>query len=782
MPSIFGVSPSTVNGNGTFTVSLNTESANKVFKGPNSGGAAVPTFASLVLADLPAIYAGIGSPAQGSIGYINSSGALVCLAPGTSGYVLTTQGASANPQWTAAGSGGIGTVTSVALTAPAILSVSGSPVTTSGTLALSLANQNANLVWAGPSSGSPAAPTFRSLVATDIPALSYVTSVGLSLPGIITVSGSPVTSSGTLTGTLATQSANTLWAGPTSGGAATPTFRVINTADLGTGTANSTTFLRGDLTWQSVTAQDTGSQLLYANTSVPGGNTVSNTTSATAFTSSYTVPASSLVSGEVLRIKCAGVYGTAVAAPGTLTLTVKAGSTVLATVTSATVTGNLSNQGWWLEAAITVDTIGSSGTWMTQAIGELEGGVGLSMWNNGVNTSTATINTTVTQALTVVVTWSSAQAANTITLEQMYIEALQVAANGISFPTPTGSLQILYDQTAGAYGLSSGITVTGVGALALAPTSTSITPLAITLPSSEANATITTTDTSGNLVYEVNHPSGGQGSIVILSTGAATGVNNKSIVRVGSLNFPQATANPIGNFNAVTYGNSAFQNCGTLQFQSAESSAMTSTTLGTDFVLALCAIGSATITNRVIVRNNGDIQFNGTQSALATNATGGFPYVPYSAGQPTGTPTARTGGTALCDDTTNNLTWRYNTSSSVWAPIQAWQCLVKNSGSPVTIVPFTLLVWTSASGGATVNIPSAAAAGAGTMIGVKWGTAATSKSLIVTPASGNIESLGSPGTLQTTSSLLSPASSTVWPIAIWISDGTEWLLFSHTTA
>ena len=45
-----------------------------------------------------------------------------------------------------------------------------------------------------------------------------VTSVALSLPSIITVSGSPVTTSGTLTGTLATQSANTVFAGPTSGG------------------------------------------------------------------------------------------------------------------------------------------------------------------------------------------------------------------------------------------------------------------------------------------------------------------------------------------------------------------------------------------------------------------------------------------------------------------------------------------------------------------------------------------------------------------------------------
>lgn len=59
-----------------------------------------------------------------------------------------------------------------------------------------------------------------------------VTSVGLSLPSIITVSGSPVTTSGTLTGTLATQTANTVFSGPTTGVAATPTFRALVAADV----------------------------------------------------------------------------------------------------------------------------------------------------------------------------------------------------------------------------------------------------------------------------------------------------------------------------------------------------------------------------------------------------------------------------------------------------------------------------------------------------------------------------------------------------------------------
>lgn len=68
-----------------------------------------------------------------------------------------------------------------------------------------------------------------------------VTSVGLALPSIFSVSGSPVTGAGTLTGTLATQTANIVFAGPSSGGAATPTFRALVAADIPTIAASQVT-------------------------------------------------------------------------------------------------------------------------------------------------------------------------------------------------------------------------------------------------------------------------------------------------------------------------------------------------------------------------------------------------------------------------------------------------------------------------------------------------------------------------------------------------------------
>lgn len=72
--------------------------------------------------------------------------------------------------------GGGGSVTSVAMSVPNGFSVTGSPITGSGTLAVSLDSQAKNKVLASPASAS-GVPSFRTLVASDIPDISgkYVT-------------------------------------------------------------------------------------------------------------------------------------------------------------------------------------------------------------------------------------------------------------------------------------------------------------------------------------------------------------------------------------------------------------------------------------------------------------------------------------------------------------------------------------------------------------------------------------------------------------------------------
>lgn len=92
----------------------------------------------------------------------------------------------ADGSWAAVSGAAGGTVTSVALTVPAELSVSGSPITAAGTLAVTKVNQNPNLVYAGPTSGGAAAPAFRALVAADLPAQPYI--VAGFCPGVPTAS------------------------------------------------------------------------------------------------------------------------------------------------------------------------------------------------------------------------------------------------------------------------------------------------------------------------------------------------------------------------------------------------------------------------------------------------------------------------------------------------------------------------------------------------------------------------------------------------------------------
>jgi hypothetical protein len=75
----------------------------------------------------------------------------------------------------------------------------------------------------------------------------------------------------------------------------------------------------------------------------------------------------------------------------------------------------------------------------------------------------------------------------------------------------------------------------------------------------------------------------------------------------------------------------------------------------------------ANIPLRLISNNTNGLELSalgsvvlGRQSALATNATDGFAYIPTCAGTPTGTPTAYTGKVAMVFDTTNNKLYIYD--------------------------------------------------------------------------------------------------------------------------
>jgi hypothetical protein len=113
---------------------------------------------------------------------------------GNSGKYLTTNGTATS--WGNVSSGS-GTVTSVTFTGDGTVlsSTPSSAVTTSGTLTAALKTQTANTVLAGPTSGGAVNPTFRALVAGDIPSLSatYLPLTGGTMSGAIAMGSNKVT-------------------------------------------------------------------------------------------------------------------------------------------------------------------------------------------------------------------------------------------------------------------------------------------------------------------------------------------------------------------------------------------------------------------------------------------------------------------------------------------------------------------------------------------------------------------------------------------------------------
>ncbi len=100
--------------------------------------------------------------------------------------------------------------------------------------------------------GGVAFPNGDTVDITLSPTLG-VTSVGLNLPAtLFAANAAQVTSSGNLTQALASQNAAAVFAGPTSGNAAAPTFRALATTDIPPGANGQVlTMAAGAVTWRS---------------------------------------------------------------------------------------------------------------------------------------------------------------------------------------------------------------------------------------------------------------------------------------------------------------------------------------------------------------------------------------------------------------------------------------------------------------------------------------------------------------------------------------------------
>jgi hypothetical protein len=220
-----------------------------------------------------------------------------------------------------------------------------------------------------------------------------VTSVGLSLPNLFTVTGSPVTASGTLTATLATQAANRVFAGPTTGADAAPTFRALVAEDIPALTAakisDFNTAVQANRLDQL--AQATQPVTFGSNVTVTGDLTVNGTTT-TINSTTVTIDDKNFVLGDVASPTDAGADGGGITLKGT---TDKSFNWVDATDawTSSEHLNLLTGKAFYINgtSVLNASTLGSgvtassltsvgsitTGTWSATAIAATRGGTGL---------------------------------------------------------------------------------------------------------------------------------------------------------------------------------------------------------------------------------------------------------------------------------------------------------------------------------------------------------------------------------------------------------------------
>ena len=181
--------------------------------------------------------------------------------------------------------------------------------------------------------------------------------------------------------------------------------------------------------------------------STTGSTTVTATSPTTLIgttTGSTTVAANTFTAGQVLQIVAQGYYSTP-ATPASLTITVNVGGTIRITTGAVVQIASVTNGVWRLNCMLTTRTAGASGTQIANCIFEGTGST-LTPGEAPLQTaSTWTIDTTATQALDVVATWSTATGSPTITSTN--VAAWIPGAPVTSVNTKTGAVALTLNSS-----------------------------------------------------------------------------------------------------------------------------------------------------------------------------------------------------------------------------------------------------------------------------------------------------------------------------------------------
>lgn len=230
------------------------------------------------------------------------------------------------------------------------------------------------------------------------------------------------------------------------------------------------------------------SSLVYVNTTIPAGNTIANTTTATAFSSSYTISANSLAVGSVIRVVLRGVYSSALTAP-TISIALKLGSTtVLTTGVISPLIGSATNDGWSYEALLVIQAVGVSGSVEAQGTSMFQTAANDAAVVPMENTAAITVDTTVAETITATVTWGTASTSNTVTLREMAVWIQNASGTSTSLPGTINDLLFWLrgDQVLGTNGTS--IPLLGNATPWLLGPLASLTSGTVTVASSQLNS------------------------------------------------------------------------------------------------------------------------------------------------------------------------------------------------------------------------------------------------------------------------------------------------------
>ena len=288
-----------------------------------------------------------------------TSGTSILYGNGSGGFSNVTIGSGISfVTGTLSATGSGGTVTSVGLSLPSIFTVSGSPVTGTGTLTGTFNTQTANYVFAGPTTGAAATPTFRALVSADIPSLSYVSSITSSTLTVAGTSSIPTINLTSGIVTAGTTGSVTLIPVITvdTYGRVTAVTTVANpqgtvTSVAGTGTVNGITLTgtvtsSGSLTLGGTLGSIANSQL--SNSTISGVSLGGNLFSLTAGTGVSFSAGTTYNGSAAITITATGSGGTVTSVSGTSPISSSGGTTPTISITqsSATTNGYLSSTDW----------------------------------------------------------------------------------------------------------------------------------------------------------------------------------------------------------------------------------------------------------------------------------------------------------------------------------------------------------------------------------------------------------------------------------------------------